>query len=71
MRDITYEINLKTGAVSGKITPASRVETLTGLAGNFDRRGQLCRIYSITSVISHSGVTFAWVDNARSNFHLL
>jgi hypothetical protein len=40
MRNITYEINWKTGAVSGKITPARRVETLTGMTGNFDRREQ-------------------------------
>ena len=38
MKNITYEINWKTGAASGKITPASRVETLTGMTGNFDRR---------------------------------
>lgn len=38
MRNITHEIKWKTGAVSGKITPARSMTGLTGMAGNCDRR---------------------------------
>ena len=44
MRNITYEINWKIGVVSGKITPARRVESLTGLTVNIDRREHVSSI---------------------------
>ncbi len=41
VRDFSQIIDWKTGVVFGNITPAKRLETLTGLAGNNDRREQL------------------------------
>ena len=41
VRDFSQIIDWKTGVDSGNITPAKRLETLTGLAGNFDRREQI------------------------------
>ena len=38
MRDFSQIIDWKTGVDFGNITPARRLETMTGLAGNFDRR---------------------------------
>lgn len=40
VRDYSQIIDWKTGVVFGNITPARRLETMTGLAGNFDRREQ-------------------------------
>ena len=41
MRDFSQIIDWKTGVDFGNITPARRLETMTGLAGNFDRREHL------------------------------
>ncbi len=38
VRDFSQIIDWKTGVDFGNITPAKRLETMTGLAGNFDRR---------------------------------
>jgi hypothetical protein len=38
MRDLTQITDWKTGVDFVNITPAKRLETMTGLAGNFDRR---------------------------------
>ena len=39
--EFTQITDWKTGVDSGNITPAGRLETMTGLAGNFDRREQV------------------------------
>ena len=44
VREFSQIIDWKTGVDSGNITPAKRLETLTGLAGNNDRREQMQQI---------------------------
>ncbi len=55
MRDLTQITEWKTGADFGNITPARRLETMTGLAGNFDRREQFTA-FCILRMRSSSGI---------------
>jgi hypothetical protein len=57
VRDYSQIIDWKTGVDFGNITPARRLETMTGLAGNFDRREQehVNKIYSGIPIVLMTG----------------
>ena len=50
MRDFTQITDWKTGVDFGNITPARRRETMTGLAGNFDRREYLLCLFNLVQL---------------------
>ena len=53
VRDYSQIIDWKTGVDFGNITPAKRLETLTGLAGNNDRREHAFPILLHQRVLRH------------------
>ncbi len=57
MRNSIYDINCKIGTVSGKITPARKVQTFSGMTENFYRREHMIHIIVLTC----TSINMKWI----------